>query len=162
MASICPNEVIFLRCFLHSKDKLIMTYEEFKECATKCGFSSSEIEEFLALFRKFFLFSIWRPREKAQATLSYSQQSSSRGLTVYIPAERHFQGLIVWFLTTVFSLKKARDILLDPGNESVSRYDFYTSILNFGLITHKSRIISSCLPFVSTTAEIHHRRSPTP
>ena len=131
-----PMKFIFLRCFLHNTDKLFMTYEELKECATKCSLSSSEIEEFLALFRK--LCSLFHLKTRSEGTSFVILQPTKfvKGLgRLYSSRASLPMDARLVLNNGLLSEKEARDIWSSPGNESISRYDFYTSILTtFGMM----------------------------
>ena len=132
-----PMKFIFLRCFLHSTNKLFMTYEELTECATKCGLSSSEIEEFLALFRKFCSLFHLETKGEGPSYVVLQPTKFVKGLDSLYSSRASLPMADRLVLNNgLLSEKKARDIWLGPGNESITRYEFYTSILmTFGLMT---------------------------
>ena len=132
-----PMKFLFFRCFLHSMDKLFITYEELKDYATKCGLDPAEIRDFLALFRKLCSLFHLKTRGEEQSFVVLQPTKFVKGLDSLYSSRKSLPKVDRLLLNNgLLSEKKARDIWSGPGNESVSRYNFYTSILTtFGMMT---------------------------
>ena len=113
-----------------------MTYEELKECATKCDLSPTEIDELLALFRKLCSLFHLQTRREGQSFVVLQPTKFVKGLDHLYSSRASLPKVDRLLLNNgLLSEKHARAIWSGPGKESVSRYDFYTSILTtFGMM----------------------------
>ena len=124
-----PMKFIFFRCFLHYMDKLFITYKELKEYAAKFGV---EVKRFLDLFRKLCSLFHLKTKEESPSFVVLQQTKFVKGLDRLYSSQASLQNVNEGLL----SKEQARAIWSGVVNESISLYDFYTSILmTFGLMT---------------------------
>ena len=120
-----PMKFFFLRCFLHSTDKLFITYDELKECAEICHISSStELETFLALFQKLcslFYLEKTTPSYVVLQPVKFVKQLECLYSNGEINDHNYHNGIL--------SKQLAKSFWETTGDGSTGLYAFYTSVL---------------------------------
>lgn len=138
-----PMKYLFLRCFLHSTNKLFITYEQLEEYANQCDFAPSEIGAFLDLFCKCCsLFLLEEEHEHRFVILQPSKFIKGLDL-IYSAKESSGDQTRVQLENGLLSDDLARSIwnTSSDTDRSISDYSFYKSVLmSFGLMV----IIESC------------------
>lgn len=124
-----PMKFMFLRCMLHSTNKLFITFEEFKGYASACYICENEIGDFLKLFRKCCsLFPIQLRGEDQYSYVILKPDKLIDGLNELYSKSAYDEKLKKGLLL----VEKAKEIWQDGGyhdHESIRLYDFYTSVL---------------------------------
>ena len=117
-----PMKFMFLRCMLHSTNKLFITSEELRGYAQACNFSQKEVGDFLTLFSKCC----------SLFPLNFNMNGEDCGYVILQP-DKLIDGLNklynnhtddTSFRKGLLSIERARELWKD--NES---HDFYTSVL---------------------------------
>lgn len=130
-----PVKFIFLRCVLHSTDKLFITSAELSEYAKACYINSPEEEEqFVDLFHKCCSLIVFPPKS---GYVILKLENFLKGIEIlYRNRENLNEEDKDQLKYGILSKKVARYFWSDVcGKESVSHYEFYTSVLlKFGLM----------------------------